>query len=66
MDFNSSLFCLFVSLLLAYDSIAPNTKHMLALMNGIAEKRKGYYNFVLIDCNTDDKEVLEEFIYCND
>jgi hypothetical protein len=39
---------------------------MLAVMANIAEKRKGYFNVVLVDCNTDDQEVIEGFIYCND
>lgn len=34
------------------------------VMDKIAEKRKGYFDIKIIDCNTEDEQVLKEFAYC--
>lgn len=54
-----------VSLLLVYDSTNPNTPQLEALMNHIADRKKGYFNVIKLDCNTKDEEVIKSFIYCN-
>lgn len=38
---------------------------LLNLINSIAEKRKGYFNLLTVDCNTKDKDILQEFVYCS-
>lgn len=43
-----------VSLLLVYDTLSPRADVLQMLMNSIAEKRKGYFNVIMFDCNTDD------------
>lgn len=35
-------------------------------MEQIAAKRNGYFGVKLVDCNTDDKDVAKNFIYCQD
>lgn len=46
-----------VSLLLVYDSENPNTPQLEALINHIADRKKGYFNVIKLDCNTEDEQV---------
>lgn len=52
-----------VQMIMIYDS-AQMTAPVAQLMDQIAEKKKGYLDIKIIDCNTDDEKVLKEFAYC--
>lgn len=54
-----------VTLLLIYDSLNPKMEPIEGYMKEIEKRRKGYFNTILIDCNTDSEEVKEQFIYCS-
>lgn len=55
-----------VSLLLVYDGASPNANQLEAMIENISQKRKGYFKVITIDCNTDDKNVIQQFIYCGE
>lgn len=54
-----------VTLLLIYDSLNPKMEPLEGYMNEIEKRKKGYFNSILIDCNTHEEEVIEQFIYCS-
>ena len=34
------------------------------MMKQIADKRRGYFDVKLVDCNTEDKDLAKSFVYC--
>ena len=62
-EFNTSPF---VNLLLIYDTAKEQAEILEQAMAQIAQKRKGYFDVKLLDCNTEDEMVTQSFVYCQD